>query len=392
MDLYITVHLSLALFLIAFATHLQGVKLSAKQLNKQIYNFVPFLMVHLSSMLFITSSEITVLKWALIILQLLYILHAIVLYRQNTSVQVTIGILLALSSILILAQNWIISIYATNIVLLVTSFLALSLVVLTYKKSPTKLYKELMELHLFLFIGCFILSISTSYFISIIGILLIIIYQLTDLMLTTKSYQQELAVKLNRLKDLEYKFERVVDFESKKRTSNLVDHVEQIKEKTQQDPLTKALNRQSTMDFIKYLIDDPNVKIFSIAFFDIDSFKSINDTKGHVVGDEVLKFIANTFMTRKRKTDQFGRYGGDEFILVLPNVNAPMALEICDRIRLEIDRTSAPKCTISMGISSYPFDGKSVQTLIESADKSLYKAKENGKNRVEYVGNVPIIR
>lgn len=392
MDLYITLHLSLALFLVAFVMHLQGIKISLVKLNKQVYHFIPFTMVHVATLLFVPATELTVLKWSMIVLQLLYMLHAFLIHRQNTSVQITIGILLSLVTILMLTQNWTIPIQTINILLIVVSFAVLAISIWQHKVSPSKLSKEIMEIHLFLFAGNFILGISTSYFISIIGILLIMIYQLTDILLTTKAFNQDLNDKMIRLNDLEYKFDRVVEYESKKRTSKMVDHVEQIKEKTQRDPLTKALNRQGTMDAIKYLIDDPGTKIFSIAFFDIDYFKTINDTKGHIVGDEVLKFISTTFMSRKRKTDQFGRYGGDEFILILPNVNAPMAIEICDRLRQEIDRTSSPKFTISMGVASFPFDGKTVPALIESADKGLYKAKENGKNRVEYAGSVPIIR
>ena len=93
-----------------------------------------------------------------------------------------------------------------------------------------------------------------------------------------------------------------------------------------------------------------------------------------------------------RKTDLLGRYGGDEFILLMPHVNAPAAMEICDRLRIEVMQKSAPKFTISMGVATYPYDGKSFTTLLEVADLGLYKAKEDGKNKVAYKGNVPLIK
>jgi diguanylate cyclase (GGDEF)-like protein len=190
------------------------------------------------------------------------------------------------------------------------------------------------------------------------------------------------------LTELENRFERTVEFEAKKRTSVMADKIEHIREKSQKDPMTKALNRHGLTSEINNLIRDPAIKIFSIAIFDIDHFKGINDTKGHIVGDECLKFLSYTFMINNRKTDMLGRYGGDEFILIMPHINAPAALEICERMRGVIQSKSIPKFTISMGVATYPYDGRVFTSLLEVADKGLYKAKEGGRNRVAYDGNV----
>ena len=126
--------------------------------------------------------------------------------------------------------------------------------------------------------------------------------------------------------------------------------------------------------------------------FDIDFFKTINDTRGHAIGDECIKFLAYTFMSNNRKTDMLGRFGGDEFILLMPHVNAPAAMEICDRLRLQVVQKSNPKFTISMGVATFPFDGRTFSELLESADQGLYRAKETGKNKVSYTGKVPILK
>jgi len=257
-----------------------------------------------------------------------------------------------------------------------------------YKKSPTKLAKELLEVKVIGFIGIILLSLASSYYLISTAIGIIILYQVADIIIITKHDINERSTLTQRLQELEYRFDRSVEFEAKKRTSVMADKVEHIREKSQRDPMTKALNRHGLTSEINNLIRDTSVKIFSIALFDIDYFKSINDTKGHIVGDECLKFLSYTFMVNNRKIDMLGRYGGDEFILILPHVNAPVALEICDRMRSIIQTKSVPAFTISTGISTYPYDGRAFTSLLEVADKGLYKAKENGRNRVAYEGNV----
>lgn len=260
--------------------------------------------------------------------------------------------------------------------------------ILTFRNTSKKAHKEVSEVNLIAFIGALILGLSDSYFMTNVGIGIICVNQIAELAIYTKILRDDQRDIKGRLVELESRFERTVEFEAKKRTSVMTEKIEHIREKSQKDPMTKALNRHGITSEINDLIRDPGVKMFSIALFDIDHFKGINDTKGHIVGDECLKFLSYTFMINNRKTDVLGRYGGDEFILIMPHINAPAALEICERMREMIQAKSVPKFTISMGVSTFPYDGKSFTSLLEVADKGLYIAKENGRNRVGYDGNV----
>lgn len=124
--------------------------------------------------------------------------------------------------------------------------------------------------------------------------------------------------------------------------------------------------------------------------FDIDKFKGINDTYGHIIGDKCLKSLALTASTSVRKTDIVGRYGGDEFIIILPQSGPADALKIGEQFRKNIEKSKNPHFTVSIGVATYPWDGDDMTALIESADKGLYHSKENGRNQISYTGNVPL--
>jgi diguanylate cyclase (GGDEF)-like protein/PAS domain S-box-containing protein len=127
----------------------------------------------------------------------------------------------------------------------------------------------------------------------------------------------------------------------------------------------------------------------SILMFDVDEFKQINDAAGHMAGDNVLISIAQTALTHMRAVDVLARYGGDEFVILLPQTNAHQALQIAERIR---ESASAMRLegengtltvTLSIGIAE-AFSGardESIETIIQHADKALYMAKANGRNR-----------
>jgi diguanylate cyclase (GGDEF)-like protein/PAS domain S-box-containing protein len=156
------------------------------------------------------------------------------------------------------------------------------------------------------------------------------------------------------------------------------------------DSLTGINNRRAILK-----LSDKILKIsqrakqpFSLLMLDIDFFKDVNDIHGHLVGDDILKHFVETINTRLRESDVFGRYGGEEFIILLPNTNLKGSLEIAKDIRSLIslniyvhDQAKIP-ITTSIGICQYTNE-KSISDLIEKADAALYKAKENGRNRVE---------
>lgn len=121
---------------------------------------------------------------------------------------------------------------------------------------------------------------------------------------------------------------------------------------------------------------------------DIDHFKSVNDNFGHQTGDEVIKLVANVLRENLRDADIVGRYGGEEFCLVLPGIDIETTLEIAERIRVSVMNSSEypiigiKGVTISLGISSISDDALNPNEMIDLADKALYYAKNNGRNRV----------
>ena len=126
---------------------------------------------------------------------------------------------------------------------------------------------------------------------------------------------------------------------------------------------------------------------FYIMMLDIDHFKNINDTYGHLIGDEVLKTTANTIISSVRHGDIVGRYGGEEFIVLLPTISQDNVLEIAERIRKSIKNIvfkgnkKTFSITISIGISKY-IKEMDIDTLIGNADSSLYQAKNSGRDNI----------
>jgi diguanylate cyclase (GGDEF)-like protein len=129
--------------------------------------------------------------------------------------------------------------------------------------------------------------------------------------------------------------------------------------------------------------------------FDIDHFKGVNDTYGHPVGDRVLRALADCFRLNKRGIDVEGRYGGEEFVLLLPETLLPGASHIAERIRQAIADLSIPVCranvnqspvdlriTVSVGVAQMAPDVPNLDALIERADQALYRAKDMGRNRI----------
>jgi diguanylate cyclase (GGDEF)-like protein len=153
------------------------------------------------------------------------------------------------------------------------------------------------------------------------------------------------------------------------------------------DPLTQAYNRLKLDEVLRYEIArakrDKNT--LSVILLDIDHFKRVNDTYGHQTGDAVLISIAQVLQKNIRRTDMLGRWGGEEFLLILPNTNLRNAAIQAEKLRSLIEFTEfavVGKVTASLGVSSC-IDNCTERSLIELADKALYRAKEAGRNCVE---------
>ena len=129
---------------------------------------------------------------------------------------------------------------------------------------------------------------------------------------------------------------------------------------------------------------------FSLLMIDIDHFKKINDNYGHLVGDVVLRGTVKLIKESIREVDFLARYGGEEFVVILPQTDREGAFLVGERIRKSIASASIKafdevlNITVSIGIANYPVNSVYPNLLIEVADKALYKAKQKGRNRVEY--------
>lgn len=155
------------------------------------------------------------------------------------------------------------------------------------------------------------------------------------------------------------------------------------------DKLTGTLTRRFLEEELAKQVENSKSTegIFSIIMFDLDNFKGVNDRFGHQTGDQVLRDVSKIVMDSIRKVDLCGRYGGEEFIIILPETDTTEASVIAERVRQNIDIKkilgSKRELTVSMGIATYPNHGQWEKELVEKADQALYVAKANGKNRCQ---------
>jgi diguanylate cyclase (GGDEF)-like protein len=149
------------------------------------------------------------------------------------------------------------------------------------------------------------------------------------------------------------------------------------------DLLTGLMNRRGLKAAIQDLTDSG--RNVGAVVFDVDYFKSVNDTHGHAVGDEVLKAIAAVSQEQARIEDIVARTGGEEFLILLPDAGLESARRFAERLRLTIEHTRFPipqQVTISLGIACYPEHGADLMSVLMAADDALYEAKSKGRNRV----------
>jgi diguanylate cyclase (GGDEF)-like protein len=165
-------------------------------------------------------------------------------------------------------------------------------------------------------------------------------------------------------------------------------------EKTQMlsitDGLTGAYNYRFLIDALRKEVGMAQRfhEVFSLIMIDVDGLKEYNDVHGHLGGSEVIRQVARISSSKIRAIDMLCKYGGDEFVVVLPRTAKRGAAMVAERLRELIEKHRFPgeditgKITASFGIASYPGDGTTVQGLIESADRALYRAKRHGRNLV----------
>jgi diguanylate cyclase (GGDEF)-like protein len=176
--------------------------------------------------------------------------------------------------------------------------------------------------------------------------------------------------------------------------NELISARETLRIQAMQDSLTQILNHGAILDALLSEINRSHREYQSLSLImaDLDAFKKVNDSYGHVMGDQVLIEVARRMRNCLRSYDSIGRYGGEEFLIVLPNSDDSQALQLAERIRLAV--SSEPfrfhnvelTVTVSQGVTTWnepiPIP---VEQLIQAADRGLYIVKNRGRNGVEYV-------
>ena len=165
---------------------------------------------------------------------------------------------------------------------------------------------------------------------------------------------------------------------------------EQVCRMAHEDPLTGVLNRRAFFDIAQQEINRScrYEHEVSIILLDIDYFKNINDTFGHLIGDQVLQTVADLCVDNLRNVDRFGRYGGEEFVILLPEVGLDGAAVAAERLRKQIENTEVQtqagpvRFTISLGVAEFNQKCETLEEMLSRTDDALYRAKRSGRNRV----------
>lgn len=185
-----------------------------------------------------------------------------------------------------------------------------------------------------------------------------------------------------QLKKLNATLEQKVE----EKTKSLLEANEKLALLASKDALTNLYNRRS---IDQYMLQETNQcnrysSTLSMIIIDIDHFKNINDTFGHQIGDEVLVTLANTISSHIREADIFGRWGGEEFIILLPQTTLQKATLVANQLKNTIEKqsfTPINNLTISLGVTQY-IQNEEINSFIKRADDALYQAKQTGRNKV----------
>lgn len=157
---------------------------------------------------------------------------------------------------------------------------------------------------------------------------------------------------------------------------------DQLTQEAVTDALTGLMNRRS----LEYTMSQwiASGQPFSLIVLDVDKFKLVNDTYGHLIGDEVLKHVAKVIVNSFRPDDVCHRYGGEEFVILMAHTRPEEAFTVAERVRRALEQSRGPiptQVTISQGIAHYPFHALEREGLLEKADQALYLAKSRGRNQ-----------
>lgn len=180
--------------------------------------------------------------------------------------------------------------------------------------------------------------------------------------------------------------------ESQDEVGNLRHELERVRTEAVTDPLTGLVNRNGLANAFESALKNATASSYNLCLLmiDIDHFKKLNDSYGHLLGDKVIKFIADLIKQRVKGKDTAARFGGEEFIVLLPDTPIDGAYTVAEDIRQSIEKSrikrssdSQPigEVTVSIGVAQY-YEGESIDEFTNRADSALYKSKNNGRNRV----------
>jgi diguanylate cyclase (GGDEF)-like protein len=181
-------------------------------------------------------------------------------------------------------------------------------------------------------------------------------------------------------------------------TLSLIREREQQRQLAVRDGLTGLYNRRAFNELLERAIaaeDRREGGQLGLVLLDIDHFKKLNDTYGHQAGDAALVSLAGLLREHPRRGDQAARYGGEEFVVILPDLDAERSLQAAERLRQAIEKHrfvydgGRIRITASLGVAVWPGDGREAEALLSAVDRSLYAAKERGRNRVVAASSLP---
>lgn len=266
-------------------------------------------------------------------------------------------------------------------ILMTISIIVNVIILIRTDRIDHKNKRNVLTLILLSSIPCLLISENIASILFAILFALIAWFTITDSLAKEAADFHALENKLNVL-------ENEFNDELRKAVNRHTFHLKEVQEKMSQinkiDNLTKAYNKKAIFNIMEELIQDRKINGYSIIMFDLDNFKTLNDELGHVQGDMCLKTLSKIAHDSIRGTDYLGRYGGDEFLMVLPKAKLNTAITIAERFRKNIDSQTKPHFTVSVGLASFPDDGKTIKELLAVADKGLYLSKEKGRNAVSY--------
>ncbi|WP_159102300.1 diguanylate cyclase [Caldalkalibacillus mannanilyticus] len=208
--------------------------------------------------------------------------------------------------------------------------------------------------------------------------------------LPTNVHEDEESYPLKEIQAVSEVVNRLVS----EKTQDLKEAYHELEEVVVRDCLTGLFNRNKFDDVLLQEIKRSNryLSTFSLIICDIDHFKHINDTYGHLKGDQILKLLAQIILNHTRETDLCCRWGGEEFAIILPETGPKEAQIIAEKIRLSIFRNQcieSEHITVSLGIASF-HSGDCPNTLFSRADCALYRAKQSGRNKSVFIDEIKV--